>query len=73
MKRNVGRRDRIVRGVLGIWLLVVGYAAYLDDEHERAVIAGIAGFGLLTNVVLGFCGGNLVFGIDTTDGSCSAE
>ncbi|TYL38216.1 DUF2892 domain-containing protein [Natronococcus pandeyae] len=73
MRKNVGGLDRIVRGVLGIWLLVVAVAAYTDDEHERAAIAGIAGLGLLQNTVTGFCGGNYLFGIDTTDDSCGVD
>ncbi|ELY40742.1 YgaP family membrane protein [Natronorubrum tibetense] len=76
MKRNVGGLDRIVRGVLGIWLVVVGVAAYSEDERERAAIAAIAGLGLLQNVLTGFCGGNLLFGLDTTageDDACSLE
>ncbi|WP_265108653.1 YgaP family membrane protein [Halosolutus halophilus] len=72
MQQNVGRYDRIVRGVLGIWLVVVALAAYQDDERERAAIAGIAGLGLLNNALLGFCGGNYLFGVDTTGESCSA-
>ncbi|MCW8172328.1 DUF2892 domain-containing protein [Natrialba swarupiae] len=29
-------------------------------------MAGIAGLGLLENAVTGYCGGNRLFGIDTT-------
>lgn len=73
MQRNVGGRDRIVRGVLGIWLIVVAFAAYRDDAHERAAIAAIAGLGLCWNVVTRFCGGNWLLGIDTTSESCRVE
>lgn len=74
MQRNVGGLDRIARGVLGIWLLVVAAAAYWDDATERAAIAGIAGLGLLVNVVGGFCGGNYLLGVDTTAGDdCDAN
>ena len=66
MKRNVGGLDRIVRGVLGIWLVVVAAAAYRDDKPERAAIAAVAGVGLLQNAVTCFCGGNYLLGIDTT-------
>ena len=66
MKRNVGGLDRIVRGVLGIWLVVVAAAAYQDGKRERAAIAGIAGLGLLQNAATCFCGGNYLLGIDTT-------
>ncbi|WP_293032048.1 DUF2892 domain-containing protein [Natronococcus sp.] len=73
MERNVGGLDRIVRGVLGIWLLVVAAAAYRDDARERAAIAGIAGLGLLQNAMTCFCGGNYLFGIDTTTDSGGDE
>ena len=66
MERNVGGLDRIVRGVLGIWLVVVAAAAYRDDKPERAAIAAVAGVGLLQNAVTCFCGGNYLLGIDTT-------
>ncbi|WP_126661993.1 YgaP family membrane protein [Haloterrigena salifodinae] len=73
MQRNVGGLNRIGRGVLGIWLVVMAAAAYQDDKRERAAIAGIAGLGLLQNVWMGFCGGNYLLGVDTTEDSCSAE
>ena len=66
MERNVGGLDRIVRGVLGIWLVVVAAAAYRDDKPERAAIAAVAGLGLLQNAATCFCGGNYLFGVDTT-------
>ncbi|WP_254768342.1 YgaP family membrane protein [Salinilacihabitans rarus] len=64
--KNVGGLDRIVRGVLGIWLIVVGIAAYIDEQRTKAAVATIAGLGLLHNVRTGFCGGNYLFGVDTT-------
>lgn len=68
MDRNVGGYDRIVRGVLGIWLLVVAVAAFLDDHDVKAVTAAVAGAGLLVNWTTRFCGGNALFGIDTSTG-----
>ncbi|WP_049922195.1 YgaP family membrane protein [Halopiger djelfimassiliensis] len=73
MKRNAGGDDRIVRGVLGIWLVVTAGAAYRDGKRERGALAGIAGAGLLWNAVTGFCGGNYLLGVDTTTDSCSVE
>jgi hypothetical protein len=70
MQRNVGGLDRIARGVVGIWLLVVAAAASRADARDRAAIAGIAGLGLLANAVTGFCGGNYLLGVDTTDDCC---
>lgn len=71
--RNVGGIDRIVRGVLGIWLVVVAVAAYLDDQRTKAVITGVAGAGLLQNASTQFCGCNAAFGIDTTATQSSSE
>ncbi|SDJ40963.1 YgaP family membrane protein [Natronorubrum texcoconense] len=76
MNRNVGGFDRVLRGVLGIWLVVIAVAAYSEDKRERAAIAAVAGLGLLQNALTGFCGGNLLFGLDTTageDDACSLE
>jgi hypothetical protein len=73
MERNVGGLDRIARGVLGIWLVVVATAAYRNERRELAAIAGIAGLGLLQNAATCFCGGNYLFGIDTTTDSGGDE
>lgn len=66
MRQNVGRIERIVRGVLGIWLVVVAGGAFRVKRHTTAVIAGVAGLGLLQNAVVGFCGCNWLFGLDTS-------
>ncbi|SEO92516.1 Protein of unknown function [Halogranum amylolyticum] len=72
--KNVGGADRVLRGVLGTWLVVVAVAAYLDDKRLTAATAAVAGAGLLQNAATGFCGGNALFGIDTTsDDSCSLD
>lgn len=68
MQRNVGGSDRILRGVLGIWLVVVALAAIQTGKRTTAAIAGLAGIGLLQNALIGFCGCNWLFGIDTTTG-----
>lgn len=73
MQRNVGGFDRIARGVLSIWLLVVAAAAYQDEKRERAAITAIAGLGLSYNVLFGFCGGNYLLGVNTTADACSAD
>ena len=65
-EKNVGGLDRIIRGVLGIWLVVVAVAAYLDDREVTAATAAIAGAGLLQNATTGFCGFNALLGVDTT-------
>lgn len=74
IERNVGGFDRIIRGVLGTWLVAVAVAAYLDDRNATAATAAIAGAGLLQNAATGFCGGNALLGIDTTsDEACPRE
>lgn len=74
MQRNVGGLDRIVRGVLGIWLLAVASAAILTDRRAIAVTTAIAAAGLLFNATTRFCGGNYLLGIDTAEtASCSRE
>lgn len=64
-ERNVGGIDRIVRGVLGVWLLAVAVGAGLDGQRGKAFAAGIASAGLLFNVVTGWCGANAVLGVDS--------
>ncbi|ELZ34987.1 hypothetical protein C474_01462 [Halogeometricum pallidum JCM 14848] len=64
--RNVGGWDRVLRGVLGIWLSVVAVAASLDEKRTTAAVAALAGAGLLQNAATGFCGCNALFGVDTT-------
>ncbi|WP_247729605.1 YgaP family membrane protein [Halovivax limisalsi] len=70
MDRNVGGLDRIVRGVVGIWLLVVAVAALAVGARGRATIAAVAGAGLCWNALTRFCGGNYLLGIDTTGDNC---
>lgn len=70
----MGDVDRIVRAVAGIWLLALATSAILDDRRTTAIAAAVAGLGLLGNATSGFCGGNLILGIDTgSNRSCSTE
>ena len=74
LKQNMSKGDRIIRGVVGIWLLAFSVGALLDNRRVIGVTAGIAGLGLVQNFVTGHCGGNALLGIDTSDGrSCSIE
>ncbi|MEM4780130.1 MAG: DUF2892 domain-containing protein [Halalkalicoccus sp.] len=73
LPKNVGGVDRLLHGVLGIWLVAVAVGAYLDDQRTKAAIAGIAGAGLLQNAGTGFCGGNALFGVDTTASESPGE
>ncbi|QIB75089.1 DUF2892 domain-containing protein [Halogeometricum borinquense] len=66
MRQNVGESDRILRGVLGVWLVAVAVSALRVGRRTTAALTGLAGLGLLQNAATGFCGGNRLFGIDTT-------
>lgn len=66
LEQNMGEVDRIIRGVAGIWLLAVAVSGFFAERRVVAITAAIAGFGLLGNAASGFCGGNLLLGIDTT-------
>jgi hypothetical protein len=74
IKQNMSEADRIIRGVVGIWLLAFSVGALLDNRRVIAITTGIAGIGLLQNFVTGHCGGNALLGIDTSTGeACSIE
>ena len=66
MQKNVGKVDRVLRGVVGIWLLLVAVSALRSERTTTSMIAGVAGLGLIQNATTGFCGGNWLFGLDTT-------
>lgn len=70
MRSNLDTVDRIVRGVIGIWLLVIAVSALRVRRRPTAALAGIAGLGLLQNAAVGYCGGNRLLGIDTSAGEC---
>lgn len=63
--QNLSDSDRVLRGVLGIWLVSVAMSALRAGRRTTAAMAGVAGLGLLQNALTGFCGGNWVLGIDT--------
>lgn len=64
--RNVGGRDRALRGLLGAVALVVAVLSYRRENRSRAALAGLAASGLLFNYVTGYCGCNAALGVDTT-------
>jgi len=74
MQRNVGGLDRIVRAVLGSWVLAVAVAALIDGRRATAAVLAVGASGLLVNATTRFCGGNYLLGIDTTaEDACSRE
>jgi uncharacterized membrane protein HdeD (DUF308 family) len=62
MEKNVGKTDRIVRLVLGIAVMAVGYIVLSEPISYLAMLAGLI---LLVTGVLGTCGLYSVFGINT--------
>jgi len=66
MKCNVGGIDRMGRTVLGVVLLLVGLVAPIDMTWRivALVIAAVA----LATVILRFCPGNWMLGINTCEG-----
>lgn len=66
MQRNLGKADRVLRGVIGIWLVMVAISAFRSGRKTAYLVTGLAGLGLLQNALTGFCGGNWLFGVDTT-------
>lgn len=63
MKVNMGNIDRVVRGVVGLVLLVAAFTAAMGAAWQW--ILGIIGVVLLVTAVTGFCPGYLPFGIKT--------
>jgi hypothetical protein len=64
MKTNMGSADRVIRGILGIGILAVGY--YFKSWF------GLIGLVPLVTATLGCCPGYLPFGISTCRQSSSA-
>lgn len=66
-KRNVGGRDRLVRGLLAGVLAVVAASTVAGGRRTLGVLAGAAAVGLGFNAVTCFCGLNAALGLDTTE------
>lgn len=67
LKRNVGGRDRQVRGVLGGVLLLAGLAGWTSDYRIAGALALAVGLGLLANAVTQFCTINALLGVNTCE------
>ena len=65
-KRNVGGRDRLVRGLLAVVLAAVALRAVWRGQRTTGLLAGVGALGLAFNAVTCFCGLNAMLGIDTT-------
>lgn len=64
LQQNIGPVERVFRGVVGVWLLVMAPGAFIDGRRTTAAIAAIAGAGLLSNARTQHCGGYALCGID---------
>ena len=63
MKPNEGSTDRIIRVILGIVLIVIGWAVL--GNNTLGVILDIIGVILLITAITGFCGIYRLLGIST--------
>jgi hypothetical protein len=75
-KTNVGRRDRIARGILAPILLLGALWLYYSVPRGPLTVAAMGGLGLLvfvlaTGAITGTCGVYAMLGIDTC--SCEVE
>ena len=52
-KQNMGNKDRMIRGVLGLVLLLIAFFAGLPDTAMS--IVGIIGAVIMLTAVMGFC------------------
>lgn len=67
MDRNVGGRDRLIRGLLTVVLTVVAIGALRDGRRTGGLLAGVGALALGFNTTTCFCGLNHALGLDTTD------
>jgi hypothetical protein len=65
MKENVGRRDRIMRSMVGPVLLAVGYGL-LDRNRTAGAVALLGGAMVTETAITRTCPINALLGIDTT-------
>jgi membrane-bound ClpP family serine protease len=63
MKPNEGSTDRIIRVIVGIVLIVIGWAVL--GNNTLGVILDIIGVILLITAITGFCGIYRLLGIST--------
>lgn len=65
LTRNVGRRDRIARALLGVALLALAGGGMLLGYSGIGVVGIVAGGALLFNAATQFCGLYALLGVDT--------
>ncbi|TYL39641.1 DUF2892 domain-containing protein [Natronococcus pandeyae] len=62
MDRNVGGFDRVLRVVLGVALLIVGYQ---NRKKTAGTLAFVAGSDITATAIIQRCPANALLGIDT--------
>ncbi|NHN58755.1 MULTISPECIES: DUF2892 domain-containing protein [Halorussus] len=62
---NVGGRDRLARGVLGVALVAAAGGALIGGHTGVGLAAAVLGGALLFNAATRFCVVNALLGIDT--------
>jgi hypothetical protein len=76
MEPNLGRTERLLRGLLGLSFLAVAATKYELGLGSVAVgaLAGLAGLGLLVSGLTGYCGVYAVLGTtEDTDPDAEAD
>lgn len=67
IKKNVGGRDRLVRGLLAVVLTVVAVSRLKRGKRKAGVLAAVGALGFGFNATTCYCGTNEALGVDTTD------
>ncbi len=65
-EKNVGGRDRLVRGILAVLLTVVAVNTLRNGRRKTGLLALVGALGFGFNAATCFCGTNKALGIDTT-------
>jgi len=66
-ERNVGGRDRLIRGLLAVVSVLIAVRALRRGDSKRGVAAAVFALGFGFNAAVCFCGTNQLLGVDTTE------
>lgn len=64
MNKNIGTVDKVVRMIIGLFLVYYAIANY-SVSMTWTIVSGIVGLGLIITVFTGFCIIYKIFGIST--------
>ena len=67
IRKNVGGRDRLARGLLAAVLTVVAIRTLKSGKRKRGLLAAVGAIGFGFNATTCYCGTNEALGIDTTE------